>query len=418
MYLSIFEEVTHEALKFQDNADFGDAITEALRPLMGKGSVTTKDLERVGLPKIINNFTNLNITVKSFRDENAYAKWIDLTKTNPLMYDFIKPYFAHKDSKKFLKDQNRLSGMIDLSTGKVYDDFAKMPVEIGVGSYLFRQEREYQPEQITAIILHELGHILTFFEFSMRMLRTNWIIQEYTELLVNEPNYERRLVILDKAKSDLGQEILDREALKYAKSGEVVSALILRNEFERNHDELGVNVYTMAGAEKLADLYVARWGYAEHQATALMKLYRDWGGLTPAEGRSVFSYIFETIIAILAAVYLSVFVAAYFLFTFFLPASLYEDLYDKPVKRVEALRKQIVLRMKYSADPEEHKKLLGQVDRITAELGNSKADIEIFATVMKVISPWGRGLYRGRKLQYLLEELGTSDLRIGAARLA
>lgn len=412
----ILSEVTHEAVAYQTDDRFGRELSVAIGELMNLRNPTTADYDRVGLNKIINKHTNLNCKVVAFDDLNAYAMFIDVTKTNPLLYDMCKEWMGNETTKQEIRKKGFLSGMIDLKAGKVYDDFAKVEIELGLGTYLLQRRFGFDAEEVAAILLHEIGHILSFFEMSIRILRTNWVLQEYVEDIVGESNYERRLIIVNDYEKTTGHPIVNKEAMATAKTGEAVNALLLDNEMMANYDELGKNVYTITGTEKLADLYVGRMNFEEHLATGMYKLY-DIFGVAPGAAGFLSNVLVAVFFAVFTIIIPPIMILLY-LFLFFCPEGLYEELYDDPARRIDAMKRQIINRIKNEKHPATKKELLDRYTKIEKLIEGKEDIMKPLPYIYKIISPWGRSTHRGKKLQYLLEDLGSSELRIAAERLA
>ena len=95
----------------------------------------------------------------------------------------------------------------------------------------------------------------------------------------------------------------------------------------------------------------------------------------------------------------------------------HQEMYDNPRKRFEVLRKDLIARLKGVSDPVAKKRILDNLDEMQGVISLYGKEFRLYAFLQGTFGPVGRGRYRHKTSQQLLEEFANSELNVAAARL-
>lgn len=226
-----------EAIKYQSNPKLGDELTalfEKFRNYIKTTDANEKMQDKVGTgyarkqfylkefgkqisPKFINIVNdNTNLTVKHVQTcppgtmWGFYAVLYEFSdKQEPFLFDKIisgdlPPTTQQKDS--LLTNIKNLHEALDLKTSKLdlskMDKKMKLDVTIyfDLGAAFFIQEYiDRDPltsQELAAIMLHEIGHIVTLFEYAANFVYTNNLLKEQHDAMMKHSNSKDTLTVL------------------------------------------------------------------------------------------------------------------------------------------------------------------------------------------------------------------------------
>jgi len=185
----------------------------------------------------------------------------DVKKLKRMYEKFIKEITVIDMDKGYIKFSNELSDRYVTS-------------ELYLGSELTKQST-LDAKELTAVIMHEIGHMFSYFVSLWRTVRTNSLLLEtfLESKVLPKDKIKRKIVVGLKA---LGMKVKeDDDPIMIA---EIVAAN-LKDAFDMIKHMEGMSSRT--DSENLADKFAVRFGYGKHLASALAKLMVDsssvWG---------------------------------------------------------------------------------------------------------------------------------------------
>lgn len=177
------------------------------------------------------------------------------------------------DVKKWVKKNAGKQGTFDPKTGRVGGIFSTYKHQV------FCDVKTLQGKGITlkemcAIVMHEIGHIITWYEYADRLDRTNQIIADIIQRVnvptstVKEQTYSlgelvKKGDITEETKNDL---LATESKIVFTTT---LAAVLLRNKVSQSPD----TKYDDTSSEQLADAFAARLGYYRELVTGLDKFY-------------------------------------------------------------------------------------------------------------------------------------------------
>jgi hypothetical protein len=355
------------------------------------------------LMKLIKSHTGLTVSL----DIGVYPASVEIpavNKNNVLANSFIREYLSSSDGLKMIANSKGVvKGSVNLRTGKVTGVFADisaiihMPTEMIAGS-------KYSAEELAAVTLHEVGHLVTYYEFMSRSVTTNQALAGMSKALDGTNDIDERTSVLITTTKALNLKAVDEAALARTKGSQTAEIVVLSQVVQESKAELGSNIYDFSSWEYLADQYTARMGAGRYVVTALDKLHR---GVWNISFRSLPAYLFfEAFKLVLLFSPLNSIAA-----TLFMMDSEGDGTYNTPEIRFKRVRQQIVLNMKdKDLTQDDRARLTADLAAIDAVLEHVNDRRQFFGVLWDTIWPNARKARSQAILQQQLEELAMNDL--------
>lgn len=390
-----------EAISFQSRA-FGNAITDEVRTLRKLAKMDNRDLKDSNLSKLVKKYTNLDVTF-------TYISYMTAAVSSDLFQvgtDFIKTF------TKFDSDPSLLSksGIDEFGIDLRYGLITKMPKNIKTTIYINDEMMHaLDADEMAAVILHEIGHIVSLVAMMSRFVTTNYFLSDFANELLDLKDEKLRIALIEN--DELASKYLkhNKKELASASNIEATTLIILNSEVGRSRSDFGNNVYDVRGCEALADQYVSRMGYGLELTRAIGKFQEH------SKGWYIYNSVLVTIGMILNPVYFvvsSVFLATVAIGTIAIP-----DTYDKPKDRVMAIRNDMVKRLKGAKGPEV-KEIIKQLDSIDFDVfDDGILHVDILTFILSLLIPVFRSNKKTINIQKALEQLSASQLNVTKAKL-
>jgi hypothetical protein len=379
-------------------------------------------LTKKGLDKVIEKWTGLKIPVKIdqalYVNAWVYPPYIDanhavLAGSKAERDDWwLLDYISEQSNKAFGKSES-IFGTVDREKSRVSGDFCKIECPMFVTRGLL-QHKDVTPEMATTTILHEIGHVFTYFEFMGRVTTFNGALQAASEAFFKCEKREDRLKIVRDVGDKFGVDNDDREVLTNAKSKDAFITVLARGYVIDRKSGLGSSIYDITLWESLSDQFSMRHGSGVDGVKMMDILYRD--GMH-ASYMSNLSHIIFTLFKVL------LFIASTF-FLFGLPLLLLfvnpaAKIYDEPHARMQRMRNDFVAGLKSPTISAAEKARIAEdvkdIDVIMKDLDDKRGLIELFYTAC---TPGGRREYSQLRFQQEIESLVANDLLVASTRLS
>lgn len=403
--------IAQEAILQQVDNKLGPDLTTAITNIRkDTKSLTNSKLSKHSLAKIVKEHTGITATFK-LRDHGVATTIPKLDAQNPIMAHYGERRINQSKVKKLLDKSNRISGVVDLSTGKVHGVFTELNVTIYVARSMLSQGSIYTANSVAAFILHELGHSFIYMELVGRLTTTNFVMEEATRSLLGAPTTAQRVEVMSKAAIALDGKVDTSKSLDKPRTADQYRMLIFDMARESAISETGVDIYDMRNFEQLADLYVSRMGYGRHLAVGLDQLFRAYG---ESEYRSKVNH-YTIQLAKLMLISVTPFVILIPMLILYNPL---KDLYEPPQLRFKAIRKQQLNILKNrDIEPAIREEAIDSIATIDKLLSNMQENIGPWDFAYKYLTPKGRREHSEMDRQRFLESLASNDLYLTAATL-
>jgi hypothetical protein len=407
--MGLLSNISQESIDFQPQTFFKELVV-AFAALKGMKKEAAADSEIVGqLAAIIKHYTGLTVAI-NLGDIEPSVDIPHVDRNHPLVNAFVRNFVTSADGLAMINNANGAArGTVNLRTGKVSGIFSEIKSTINMPLKMVT-EAKFTPEECSAIVLHEVGHLLTYYEYITRSVTTNQILAGVSKALDGSGTIEQREAVLINAKKALKLKDLNTSELAKSTNTKVAEIVVVSNIVRETESELGSNIYDLSTWEMLADQYVTRFGASRHLATGLDKIYR---GMWNISFRSLPAYLAMEALKLVTL--------------FFMPGigimlmamdGAGDGTYDKPGMRMKRVRNQIVEAMKdkrlSKSDVERLQADLNTLDSVIADIEDRR---QLVGVIWDVVIPSARKAVNQERLQQELEGFATNELFVKAQQL-
>lgn len=425
-----------ESIWFQDGK-FGLKLEKCIEDFRDQRSSITraqKSEELENLERVIFDYTGINAKV-ILEDEVFAATISPVTNANHIFKnDGYSPLFDNENSAQAMHNLTKDAdeSHVNLKEGRVSGKFSELKSVIYLGYGTLIVNKDFTVREVVGILLHEIGHNFTMFEFTNRFITTNQVLAIVSKSIMDKETAEQRSILVKRA----GRIIADDEAA-FAGYEEITDTKILTNvfieaSFKRAASELGLPAYDQTSMESLADNYAARHGYARDVVTGLDKAVKNYAYEYKSTGARMVIILIEIAILVVTAFIIATpviwaiqpFVP---LFLAFLCVSRvfgggYGNMdytYDTFKVRYKRLREQEIHRLKLTNITAEDKKFtLDSIEKIDTIISTVGSEEDWIMKISLFLFKSNRGIKAAKQLQRDLEELSANNLFVASAKLS
>lgn len=405
-----------EAIQVQSDLLFKE-LSMAFQRIRDEKAYKGKALKDIDIPGIVFKRTGIKLTftVEDSSDMNAYVHIPTVDKNNPLVYNFFKPYLGSDDFDGLIKNKkmDQVLGWVDLAHGQLGGVYSQVNHKAVVLRGMF-ESRLLSTDEIAAVMLHELGHLLTYYEFLGHILTTNVLLYAATQQFFKSDDKIRKVRIVHETCKALDVDIDDVESLVQCTDKDVFQTVFVRKKILNTRSSLGTPIYDLTMTEALADQFAVRMGAGRALATGLDTIMRHYGG--GSSYRTTAGHVIATVFSVVMFLFLSALTFGLFLLILFINPA--EKTYDPPEARLRRIRNEMVVTLKSPKVSKEAKAEmlvdLAAVDKLLKQVDDKRGLIEMFYTT---VLPSGRKQYQQLKFQVELERLVNNDLFLAHERL-
>ena len=376
-----------------------------------------------GFNRIIRKHTGINAVLSDEYDQFATIP-PDINKNNILTRPEIRKYYDNGD---FRTANGKLKAMVDLKNYRVSGDFSKIPVKLFISPmFIYQKELDISNENLAAAVLHEVGHMFTFFVASVYTFTTVMPMLGMANRVMKTSTTEELVYVLEKwndepttlTKVDV-KELVDKKKETIVTA--IVSNHIRDSKSIAKHDE-----YDYVNSEYLADKFAVRFGAGVHIVNMLDKINTYVGARSKASLKE-FIYV-EVLLAAFGVAYvvpglfvgeilLSILAGIGFVTIIYnLGISNVSDgTYDTEVNRFKRIREDLVSMLKDNkidrAIGDRIRLDIKRIDNILKTYNDYKS---VFGYIMDFIIPSRRRINVQSEFYRQLESLGNNDLFVHA----
>ena len=333
-------------------------------------------------------------------------------KANPYDVKALDYFDKMKEASKVVL------GTVDIRTGKVGGVFTEHSVLLclpsqyllGVGVW---KGMDISCEEAAAILLHEIGHVFTYYEYLDRVVTTNQVLASIARANTNK-DLESKKIILARSSKDLVIAPEDIKKLLETEDNLLAAVILVQSAKNQCISELGVSVYDHIGCEQLADQYANRMGAGKFFVTGLDKWTRFYG---PRPHYFPISFILGM---------LKVVGGTFDVIGFFLNlmcanfvSDQYVTIYDDPRTRYLRIKHDMINQLKSPLTVgDQRDQILSDIEAIDIVI--EQTDPAVLSIVNKLtyfFSSSRKKVYESTVLQKELEEFANSNLFTHAAKL-
>jgi len=338
------------------------------------------------------------------------------------------------DQYKLLKESNNKVGLVDLKKAKIGGIFSDYENTLYMNFVELFKTYNLSVQEVTAVMLHELGHVFVSCEYSDRLNSTNQILAQIAKELSSDKK-QKNFTYLFKELKNYNSQITEADIEKVVNGTKIVAGLTwFQAVIGTVGQQLKNTKYDETSFEQLADNFAARFQYGRPLISALDKL--SIAHLNPAKvrGARTFSMLLNGFSFIyLTAAIIGTFTAGLFPITIIVAFLLYicmkwsgeqyqDYTYDELRLRYSRVRNEYISMIKQLdlADSEikdQIKDILDNVQIIDSIIEDTEQYKSIFNILGNLFFKSNRDALSSIKEQQLLESLAFNDLFVKSAQL-
>lgn len=423
---------TTESISFQDG-NFFKLLTDKIGGLRAGRNYTPKNLEKLGIDALVAEHTGLRIVfgVDPSTAINAYVMLPHVDKNHPFFQQFWRDNLPSEGIQMIRAAGGSLKGGVDLKNARVTGVYTEIEARVCLNKGLL-EHKDFTDEEVCSILMHELGHLFTYFEMFGRINRTANIIAAMTKSTFGIEDQATRETIIKEAAKSLQISLEDPSQLANLPKGrreETCATIFITKVVHSSRTESGEPFYEMRSCEQLADDFAIRMGSGRHLASGLHKLYTKFGeSSTMSSTKHVIMQIFETLLIVgwgvgisamitgAAATAVTISVGAVFMpFMLLLLAEPSAKIYDNGEDRIKLMKRNLVDAIKNPKISDQlRESYLGEIkaiDELSKNLDYKRGWIEYLITQL---GPRGSKNYKQELIMKDVENLLTNDIFVRA----
>lgn len=421
MKLSTGATASMEAIAFQTGGMLFKELTTILDAFIDGGKYTTEEFAKTGIKDVIFKRTGILIKplIRPSMSINAGILPPDLNRNNVIGTIFDREMTDSADGIRTIRQaRGAVKGTVDLANGMVGGAFSKLECKLAIYSALLTS-RFFTAAEIAAVILHELGHVFSYYEFLADTVSTNQALASIAKAVLAEPDHSQRVIILASTEKELDIALADKNGLADSKNAQTIHTVLLTGKMEKVRSALGSGVYDNVSWEYLSDQFAARHGAGRDLVTGLDKMnrYYDNEAYVPTAARFM-SSVYATLLLAGFTIVAPVVGCIVGILAFALTAPKFADDYDTLDIRFKRIRAQMVEALKAKdLDKYERDQLVDDIkviDTIVRDMGNYRGFLEVF---WDTVRPSRRLARKQQLLQQDLEKLAANALFVHSADL-
>lgn len=430
--MSLFAEsivIAEERIDFQ-NDSFGSDLEVLVSQLMADVASGEAKGNLDKYPVIAKMETlilrRLGLKVNLITNKYLAAVFPFYSNKNHIFLDaMIRGQLSLPDQNKAIKNFESNEGSVNLKSAKVSGIFSEYEHPVFVN---FRQliEMKFENYEITAIILHELGHAFSACYYSDRTDRTNQVLANVHRVITGTRT-DKDLEYVYREISKLTENVKKEEIDTIMNGTRVVAgATWFKLMIRVVRSQMSDDKYNDSSFEEMADSFAGRFGYGKALALSLDRLHGEDYNKNHSSLALCYVMDFACIAGMVGMVLGGIAMGAFMPFIFGVYMSLSyvalsgEDAidytYDDLKNRHKRIRNNIVEQLKDSdLDPKLVKTILENVYAVDAAIETTYQYRNLGTKINNLIFKNSRASFNSIDSQQLMEALSANDLFVKSA---
>lgn len=375
-------------------------------------------------------FKRLGLKVRVITDWDPLAMVsMNFNKHKILLPGYLHGKLSDPEQNAIIRDSKQKKGQVDLANAKVSGVFSEYNNQLYVNFSEIIHVWKITNAEITAGILHELGHAFYACEFEDRLESTNQVLSNLATEISGTKKEKNLTYILTELKS-LDDKVTPEDVEVIVNGNRAIAGYRL---FKLVIGTVTSNIpdptYDRTSNEQLADNFATRFGYGRQIVTMLEKVETLYNGNKRYKETNLMDTIlsslgtiFKTCVIIGILLILPTLIPAFMLMVYSLlrvSRVVYStDPYDDLKDRYKRIRNEYVAHLKDTKlNNEELKHIVSNVKFIDELINKLKDDKVFFNVLANAIYKKDKQASQSTIEQRLLEDLAFNDLFLKAAEL-
>lgn len=297
-------KVALEAIDFQRDAALLKELSLHIAAMQGTQDVNERleILKRLDATAFHHTKMLFRFHLQAEKTPNACIIVAESNSAAPMRPNVVKEQL--RKSGGICSEKEFFKGAVNLKTGQVSGIYSEIPLDIFFATGFLiptRKNTMFTPEEVAAVLIHEMGHGLMYLRYLGGCVISNIVIAEIVRNLNNDADVETVRKIIKVAEQKTGWKIKDMGTVDKNPDPLVIQQVVMAEMINSIRSDLGTRFYDARAFEFVADQFAARHGGAAHIVSALDRMYRDCG-YTPLEYSSRFSHMVAALASNMASI--------------------------------------------------------------------------------------------------------------------
>lgn len=268
-------KVAQEAVDFQKDGigkTFEEFFKELSKSFM-EDKMSSRQLQKSDYPEKLRNLIFARFGIKMNVIFNTYIECGVLYYSENRNHIFNTEIRPGNYNKKIKPKQH---GKIDLRNAKVGGFFSEYEHTLYMNMALLISHMGLKEKELTALLLHEIGHVFSSAEFEDRSQSSNQILANIAESLRNKEDPKERIYLLQ----ELGENLANDKDYFLEEKGDqrtILGIKFFKKYIKAVQSQLPIKNYDRTTSESLSDNFSARFGYGRDLVRALDIITRKSG---------------------------------------------------------------------------------------------------------------------------------------------
>lgn len=435
--MSLFDgslELSNEMMVNENNwsmikSGFHEELTKAIKIIIDTETPRTfyrnKEAQK-RITDVIAKHTGIGVNISA--EHRCFAMVPPDLNKNHTLIDFDQRIFF--DNEELKRQQGNIRGSLDIKNFKIGGDFKNVVVDLFIGPDMmwpgyYESNALMTPAEISAVILHEVGHMFSYFALVAHTYSINLPMLGTLNRIAKTEDADKIEIILKQWNSnETTLTKVDTKELS-GKRKEIIVTAIVSNHVQDTKTLMSQREYEEINAEHLADKFAVRCGAGGDLSSGLNKILQLYGVRSTM---TMTGFVINEIITGMVLLMMSAFtvvgmamilpgiIGLIITIEIFKSTSNAGDgTYDTEVNRFGRMRNDMVTMLKdKNIDKAIGKRIRDDISRIDKVLTNYKEYKSLIGSFADMIIPSKRRLLSQTEFYKELEKLSSNNLFVAA----
>lgn len=367
---------------------------------------------------------------KNANDSNTHTNSKNIRNADTQMMSIMRSWKKSMDALE--KTMNTNGVRIDLEKAVIYGLPKDYEVFIACDLDIMVNKLKMDANELTAVLLHEIGHAFTHIEYSYRSVsNTSVLIDTIQDCSDKNKSYKETLKLIY-------EDVLDGKGSDLDEGNEITATIKLADEYIKNSVGMIPTPHSGTDSEQLADQFAGRFGMGIHLITGLDKLHTRFPAtdyfsstLATAIMAGGFVLLFAVVLAagVAGAFMIAIATTLTIMITGFIVSFLETLLtngntnnsktYDDSKQRLVRIKNEMIRRIRTEKiDKNIKKAILEELDMVETIIKKTPAvQVSFSDKLIRLVNSNSKRLANMKEMEQVLENLMENDLHASAVRI-
>ena len=357
---------------------------------------------------------------KTKYDDKYEVKEKDV-KTKHRINDIFKDeksvvYHTYMSYNKLEKTLHSSSVKIDLNKAKISNLPNEYNLFIMVDLFMLIRKYKLTGRELSAVLLHEIGHGFTHLEYSYRTVKNTTLLIDNIRDSINSGKSKLESFNLVYKNILKGDEDI-------SKVNEYTAIIKIFDKYMQNNMLMNMNDrHSFTDSEQLADQFANRFGVGDALVTSLAKLHGDFNRGPRNPSLEILLSVISLAIILVGLLFSLVLLPIFLIFIIIVllvggPDS-NANVYDTKIRRYQRIKNDMIKIIRTTdLDNSIIKTIIEEIDIVDKIMEKSKSEITLMDKIADKFFPFNSKISNFKKLEELLEDMSENNLYLASNKL-